>query len=172
MGAMASQITSLTIVYLTVSSGADQRKHQSSAPLAFVRGILRWPMNSPHKGPLTRGFDVSLDLPLNKRLSKQPRRRWFETHRSNYDVTVLDIRLQCLFDRQYLQIRDCYCSRFFRKPSGNWWIIDGRIENRPTLQSPQYIYFLSLLSHDWFHLMTSSWHIGLQVFTGAIHYGI
>ena len=41
MGAMASQITSLTIVYSTVYSGADQRKHQSSASLAFVRGIAR-----------------------------------------------------------------------------------------------------------------------------------
>ena len=39
MDAMASQITSLTIVYSTVYSGADQRKHQSSALLAFVRGI-------------------------------------------------------------------------------------------------------------------------------------
>ena len=50
MGAMASQITSLTIVY---STGADQRKHQSSASLAFVRGIHRWPVNSPHKRPVT-----------------------------------------------------------------------------------------------------------------------
>ena len=41
MGAIASQITSLPIVYLTVYSGADQRKHQSSASLAFVRGIHR-----------------------------------------------------------------------------------------------------------------------------------
>ena len=41
--AMASQITSLTIVYSTVSSGADQGKHQSSASLAFVWGIHRWP---------------------------------------------------------------------------------------------------------------------------------
>ena len=32
----------------------DQRKHQSSASLAFMRGIHRWPVNSPHKGPLTR----------------------------------------------------------------------------------------------------------------------
>ena len=47
--AMASQITSLTILSLTVYSGADQRKHQSFASLAFVRGIHRWPMNSPHK---------------------------------------------------------------------------------------------------------------------------
>ena len=41
MGAMASQITSPTIVYSTVYSGADQRKHQSCASLAFVRGIHR-----------------------------------------------------------------------------------------------------------------------------------
>ena len=50
MGAMASQITSRTIVDSTVYSGADQRKNQSSASLAFVRGIHRWPANSPHNG--------------------------------------------------------------------------------------------------------------------------
>ena len=50
MGAMASTITSLAIDYSTVYSGADQRKHQSSASLAFVRGIHRSPVNSPHKG--------------------------------------------------------------------------------------------------------------------------
>ena len=54
MGTMASQITSLTIVYSTVSSDADQRKHQSSASLAFVRGIHRGPVNSPHKWPVSR----------------------------------------------------------------------------------------------------------------------
>ena len=43
MGAIASQITSLTIVYSIVYSGADHRKHQSSASLAFVRGIHRFP---------------------------------------------------------------------------------------------------------------------------------
>ena len=52
IGAMASQITSLTIVYSIVYSGAEQRKHQSSASLAFVREI--YPMNSPHKWPVTR----------------------------------------------------------------------------------------------------------------------
>ena len=51
---MASQITSLTIVYSAVYSGADQRKHQSSASLAFVWGIPRGPVNSPHKWPVTR----------------------------------------------------------------------------------------------------------------------
>ena len=43
---MASQITSLAIVYSIVYSDADQRKHQSSASLAFVRGIHRGPVNS------------------------------------------------------------------------------------------------------------------------------
>ena len=54
MVAIASQITSLTSVYSTVYSDADQRKHQSSASLAFVRGIHRRPVNSPHKWPVTR----------------------------------------------------------------------------------------------------------------------
>ena len=54
MSAMAAQITSLTIVYSIVYSDADQRIHQSSASLAFVRGIHRSPVNSPHKGPVTR----------------------------------------------------------------------------------------------------------------------
>ena len=53
IGEMASQITSLPIVYLTVYSGTYQRKHQGSVSLAFVRGIHRWPMIS-HKGPVTR----------------------------------------------------------------------------------------------------------------------
>ena len=54
MSEMASQTTSLMIVYSTVYSGADQRKHQSSASLAFVRGIHQWLVNSPHKWPVTR----------------------------------------------------------------------------------------------------------------------
>ena len=54
MSTMASQITSLTIVYSAVYSGADQKEYESSPSLAFVRGIHRWPVNSPHKWPLTR----------------------------------------------------------------------------------------------------------------------
>ena len=54
MDTIASQITSLAIVYSTVYSDANQRKYQSSASLAFVRGIHRGPVNSPHKGPVTR----------------------------------------------------------------------------------------------------------------------
>ena len=54
MRAVASQITSLTIVYSTVYSDAYQRIHQSSTSLAFVRGIHRLPVNSPHNWPVTR----------------------------------------------------------------------------------------------------------------------
>ena len=49
MSAMASQISEVYFVCSTVGSGADQRKHQSSASLAFVWGIHRWPVHSPHK---------------------------------------------------------------------------------------------------------------------------
>ena len=66
MSAMASQVTRLTIVYSTVCSGADERTHQSS--LAFVRGIHRWPVFSPHKGPVTRKI-----LPFDDVIMKVPR---------------------------------------------------------------------------------------------------
>ena len=81
MSAMASQITTLMIVYSTVYWGTDQRKHQSSASTAFVRGIHRWPVNSPHKGPVTREtfpFDdviMRTHVNLRFRLSRrQPRK--------------------------------------------------------------------------------------------------
>ena len=67
MGTMVSQITSLTIVYSTVYSGAHQRKHQSYASLAFVRGIHREPVNSPHKWPVTRKTFPFDDVIMNFR---------------------------------------------------------------------------------------------------------
>ena len=54
MTTLASQITSLTVVYSIVYSDTDQRKHQSSTSLAFLRGIYRGPVNSPHKWQVTR----------------------------------------------------------------------------------------------------------------------
>ena len=68
MGAIASLITSLTIVYSTVYSDADQRKHQSSASLAFVRGIHWGPVNSPHKWPVTQKM-FPFDEVIMKKLS-------------------------------------------------------------------------------------------------------
>ena len=53
MSAMASQVTSVSMVCPAICSGAEQGKHQSSLSLAFVRGIHRWPVNSPYKRPVT-----------------------------------------------------------------------------------------------------------------------
>ena len=71
MSAMASQIASLTIVCAAVYPGADQKRLQSSASSAFVRGIHQWPVNSPHKGPVTRKmfpFDDVIMTTLSKTL--------------------------------------------------------------------------------------------------------
>ena len=63
MGTIASQITSLTIVCSNVYSDEDKKSHSSSS-LAFVLGIHRWPVKSPHKGPVTQSMfsfdDVSM----------------------------------------------------------------------------------------------------------------
>ena len=66
MHAMASQITGVSIVCSTFGSGADQRIHQSSASLAFVREIRRWPVNSPHKRPVTRKIFPFDDVIMSK----------------------------------------------------------------------------------------------------------
>ena len=80
MGLMASQITSFTIVYSTAYSGPNQRKHQSSASLPFVRGIHRWPVNFPHKWPVTRQmfpfYDVNMDIDYIGYLSSRLPLRW------------------------------------------------------------------------------------------------
>ena len=62
---MASQITSLTIVYSTVIQAKIKKTQQSSASLAFVRGIHRSPVNSPHKWPVTRKMFPSDGAPQN-----------------------------------------------------------------------------------------------------------
>ena len=66
MSPIASEITDVSIVYSTVCWGADQRKHRSSAPLAFVRGIHWWQVNSPHKGPVTRKMFPFDDVIMGK----------------------------------------------------------------------------------------------------------
>ena len=62
-GRDGSQITGVLTDYSTVCSDADHRKHQSSASLAFVCGIHRWPVNSPHKGTVTRKMSLHLMTP-------------------------------------------------------------------------------------------------------------
>ena len=99
MGTMASQITNLTIVYSTVYSGEDQRKHQSSASLAFMLGIHRWLMNSPHKGPVTRNMfpfdDVIMLINAMKYVTESHLiTRWSEIsfhHHDNWGLKMVDI---------------------------------------------------------------------------------
>ena len=74
MGTIASQITSLTIVYSTAYSDADQRKYQCSASLAFVRGSLRGPVNFPHKWPVTRKMFPFDDVIMRSRYVSYHRR--------------------------------------------------------------------------------------------------
>ena len=90
MGAIASQITSLTIVYPIVYSDADQRKHQSSASLAFVRGIHRGPVNSPHKWPVTRKmFPFDDVIMLNWAIPH------ISIHAITYNTTFLSCNYEC-----------------------------------------------------------------------------
>ena len=123
MGTIASQITSLTIVYSTVYSDADQRKHQSSASLAFVWGIHRGPVNSPHKGPVTRKMfpfdDVIMSLwPCNS-MSVNWTHKWFKhiivcrllgastntdklaIERFGTNFTEILIKYQCFLSRKF-----------------------------------------------------------------------
>ena len=102
MGAMASQITSFAIVYSTVYTGADQRKHQSSASLAFVRGIHRGPVNSSHKWLVMRKmfpFDgvimcivIAKQQPGDRTSSSgiscyQHQKDWYHWHQNQYMST-------------------------------------------------------------------------------------
>ena len=102
MSPIASQITSLGIVYSTVYSGADQRKHQSFASLAFVRRIHRGPVNSPHKRPVTRKmfpFDdvimgenwLVLDNSKTQQSANRVRKSWNLLHVQWINVTHDDV---------------------------------------------------------------------------------
>ena len=82
MSAMASQITSFTIVYSSVYSGTDERKHQSSASLAFVKEILWWPVNCSHKGPVTRKmFPFDDAIMINARYGNALPQIWHFWHK-------------------------------------------------------------------------------------------
>ena len=83
MSAMASQTTGVSTVCSAVCSNTDQRKYQSSASLAFVRGIHRWPVNSPHKGP------VSLKVFLFDDVIMYPRIKFFPARWDRYLVEPL-----------------------------------------------------------------------------------
>ena len=96
--AMTSQNTSLTVVYSTVYSGTDERKHQSSASLAFVRGIHRWPVNSPHKWPVSRKmfpFDDVIMHSLRCMCSFQETPTWLKSMQGKFVYTDPELWCHC-----------------------------------------------------------------------------
>ena len=114
MSGMASQITSLTIVYSTVYPGADQRKHQSPASLAFVRGIHRGPMNSPHKWPVTRKLfpfdDVIMHFVLMHYFGVHSMSKGREKNKNCHDATgraVCDDKVSIMITLGFQCIGNC-----------------------------------------------------------------
>ena len=88
MSAMASQITGPSTVYPTVYSGADKRKQQSSASLSLVRGIHRWPMNSPHKLLVTGIMFPFNDVIMHTSWSKQRASRFLDCRPYKCHISV------------------------------------------------------------------------------------
>ena len=126
MDSMASQITSLTIVFSAVYSGADQRKHQSFAPPVLVRGI---PVNSPHKWPVTRKMFPLDDVIMHVRLwslvrcSQVPFQFYYSTDVLTINILVPPSRINkanfqsldtdCMQRHiSKIEITYCYCFRF------------------------------------------------------------
>ena len=130
MGAMASQISSLTIVYSTVYSAADQRKHQSFASLAFVLGIHRWPVNSPHKWPVTRKmfpFDdvimqsITVATNINKYQYVSMHRLWWQWFSH---IHYLPVPSQA-GHHSYVRNDGCIPSTYFRRSCDTRSPVDG-----------------------------------------------
>ena len=123
MGMIASQITSLTIVNSTVYWGADQRKHQSSASLAFVQGIHRWLVNSPHNGQLREKCFHLMTSSWIKMISTKSR-----TFCSGLNVfTHLDwMKHLCLNKLVYHWFRYCLtaCLATNHHPNQCWFIVN------------------------------------------------
>ena len=102
MGAMASQITSPSIFYLIVYSYADQRKHQSSASLPFVRGLHQQPVNSPHKGPIRRKMFPIDDVIMQSILMAGTVVTYTETEQGLEGQHLYYTNVQCIF-------KQCFC---------------------------------------------------------------
>ena len=101
MGGMASQITGVSIVNSTVCSGANQRKHQSSASLAFVRGSHRLSVNSPHKGPVTRKMFPFDDVIIQMLTSCLIRLRSSRSRRSSSVLSFRSFRFRDIIFRSF-----------------------------------------------------------------------
>ena len=126
MGTVVSQITSLTIVYSIVYSDADHRKHQNSASLAFVRGIHRGPVNSPHKWPVTRKmfpFDdvIMIDIFDNEVIQKDG--RW-QSYENVFNLHNKNMHNKILVKFSGRNLKD---AEYHQRTSSETWIVNCRV---------------------------------------------
>ena len=110
MGAIASRIASLTILYSIVYSGTDQRKHQSSASLAFVQGIHRWPVNSLHKWPVTQKIFPFDDVIMRFSKSRPAQNGSNSMHflKRKYHILIQIFTFYSFFLKAQLMINHCW----------------------------------------------------------------
>ena len=127
MSAMASQITSLLIVCSTVYAGADRRKHQSSASLAFVWVIQRWPVNFPHKWPVMRKmfpFDDAIMVQLKLKLDRATIYFSNTIYTTNSSPWVYNVRIYDFMETQFGS--SSWTKTHLLVQFGNW-ILDDRL---------------------------------------------
>ena len=127
MGTMASQITSLTIVYSTVYSGTGQRNHQSSASLTFVQRIHRWPVNSLHKGTVTRKmfpFDDVIMVTASSQFCETKMQIYLSTFPEIYSVQQwINKRFKVISQRKNnVESICCFC-KYMQIDLSNWIVL-------------------------------------------------
>ena len=145
MSLMTSQITSLTIVYSTSYSGVDQRKHQSSASLAFVRGIHRGPVNSPHKRLVTRKMfpfdDVIMYVLMNAPIAYVD----IYIHRKTLPLYICIYFLKSMLVR-YIHHKTCMLTSsngiIFRVTGPLWRESTGHVESQNVISSQNTYVFI------------------------------
>ena len=146
MDTIASQITSPTIVYSIFYSGTDQRKHQSSASLAFVRGIHRGPVNSPHKGPVTRKMFPFDDVIMkNSKLNNALHHMLYQHNAHKYKCQVFAGNSGIVFVEHYIKTFIyiyILVSLSYTSFCTNMTFLDILVTPEPC--SRYYIYFISL----------------------------
>ena len=132
MSTMAPQITSVTIVYSTIYARRRSKKHQSPASLAFVRGIHRWPVISPHKGPVTRKmFPFDDVIMTHKRVTLLSICSWarvLTTHFKPYQFMELEWGIyESVTEPKLVQITTCRLLRHYLSLS--WDIVYWTLRN-------------------------------------------
>ena len=142
MGAMASQFISVSIIYSTICSGTDQRKHQSSASLAFVRGIHRWLVNSPHKVPITRKMIPFDDVIMNGCKNDKPYQLATRTYCEYIGIVHSQILTHMAQSHFWLWTTDVLAVTWFTVPGtsfdvnpihwNKWAVVNKWIELMPT----------------------------------------